>query len=461
MNIKNEILVHLSGVEERIKKALQETAPGVSIQQYRHLTEKNPDGITVWTKAFQTAIRENPVLSIPASQEPYYLDDTLVIPSDRVIRAEKGAVIRQTPGCKVLMLRNEHTVDGSRLPPQNLRPDRNIAILGGRWEESHRQRLGYGKSGMYNDKRSFFGVSACMLFNNMENLYLSDLEFAHTAGFSVQVGEIKGAVFENITFRECYADGLHLNGNTEDVVIRNIRGQVGDDLVALNMYDWQHSSVNFGPMKNVLCETLRLSEDSLYKALRIQPGMYFFEDGSQVDCSAENLIIRDVKGINTYKCYFQTPAYVIGTEPEKGGVGSGNNIFFQDIEVDLCRPLDYMPVYVNSDPVRGNFGAFEMGANLKNVYFESINARLYPEKYPLSGLISVGPKSVPGGNGEKEIFDPYLSSSIGNLHYKDIRINGTKINDLRPFVRLTSFQDINHDGHSTAGGTVAHFISEP
>ena len=62
--------------------------------------------------------------------------------------------------------------------------------------------------------------------------------------------------------------------------------------------------------------------------------MYFFDGGSQVDCSAENLIIRDVKGINTFKCYFQTPAYVIGTEPEKGGVGSGNNIFFENINHD-------------------------------------------------------------------------------------------------------------------------------
>jgi hypothetical protein len=40
------------------------------------------------------------------------------------------------------------------------------------------------------------------------------------------------------------------------------------------MYDWQNSSVNFGPMHTVLCEDLVLSADSRYKALRIEPGMY-------------------------------------------------------------------------------------------------------------------------------------------------------------------------------------------
>ena len=459
MNIKENILNELKKVETRIKANAYSQENFVSISDYKNLTEKSSNGEIIWTEALRKALIENENIFIPKADIPYYIDSTVIIPSNRTIKAEDGAVICQTEGTRVLMFRNEHTVDGTHLMPKAQKRDCNITILGGRWEESYRERLGYGESGMYDEERSYYGVSAAMLFNNIENLYISDAVFAHTAGFAVQIGEIDGAVFENIRFDECYADGLHLNGNTENIVIRNISGMVGDDLVALNMYDWQHSSVNFGPMKNVLCETLRPSENSPYKAMRIQPGMYYFDDSTDVDCSAENLIIKDVKGINTYKMYFQTPAYKLGEEPEKGAVGSGDNIFFEDIEVDLKQPMDYMPVYINSDPIRGNFGAFELGANIKNLYFENVRAKLYRDKYPMSGLLSVGPKSAPLGS-DSEIFDPYLSSKIENLHYKDIYINSQKIDDIKPYVRISAFNDINKDGRSTAKGEVENYIKE-
>ena len=446
-------------MEDNLKSTFESRKNYKNITEYIHLTKTDECGKVIWSEAFQAALNENEAVFIPESTTAYYIDRTIVIPSNRTIKADKNAVICQTENIKVLMFRNEHNVDGTHFMPKGTKKDCNITIIGGRWEESYRQRLGYGSSGMYDEERSFFGVSACMLFNNIENLYLSDMVFAHTAGFAVQIGEVDNAVFENISFDDCYADGLHLNGNTENIVIRNISGMVGDDLVALNMYDWQHSSVNFGPMKNVLCEKLRPSENSPYKAMRIQPGMYYFDDGTDVDCSVNNLIVRDVKEINTFKMYFQTPAYKIGESPEKGDVGSGDNIFFEDIEIDLKQPMDYMPVYIESDPVKGNFGAFEIGANIGNIYFESVNAKIYNDKYPLSGLISVGPKSAPLGD-DKEIFDPYLSSSVKNIHYKNIVINNKKIDDLKPFIRTSNFVDINKDGHSTAKGEVKNIIRE-
>ena len=143
-----------------------------------------------------------------------------------------------------------------------------------------------------------------MFFNQVENLTLTNMTFVHTAGFSVQVGNACNVVFENILFEQCFADGLHVNGNITNLLIRNIAGQVGDDLVALNMYDWQNSSVDFGPISNVLCENLYLSPESRYKAFRISPGIYHYRDGSTVDCSLNKAIIRNVKGIHTFKMYF-------------------------------------------------------------------------------------------------------------------------------------------------------------
>ena len=60
----------------------------------------------------------------------------------------------------------------------------------------------------------------------------------------------------------CYADGIHINGNTDKVFLRNVEGKVGDDIIALNMFDWKDSSINFGPIDTVWCENIKLHRDS-------------------------------------------------------------------------------------------------------------------------------------------------------------------------------------------------------
>ena len=415
--------------------------------------------IRIWTDAFRAALAENEIVRIPASAEPYYVDDSITIPSNRRIFAEDGAVIRQMKGVRVLMFRNEHTADGTHAPISAGVRDCNIAICGGRWEESNTGRAGYGRTGMYDMERSFYGVSTCMFFNNMDGLTLTDLTFVHTAGFSVQMGDITNVLIDNITFVECFADGLHINGNTENVRITNVRGQVGDDLVALNMYDWQNSSVDFGPMKTVLCENLDLSADSHYKAMRIEPGVYYYDDNSSVDCGLYDAIIKNVRGINTFKLYYQTPAYrIIGGEPERGGPGSGDYLFFEDIKIDLNAPIDGFREYTESDPVRGAFAGFEFGANIGHLFFENIDLTLYPEKYPYSYLFCVGPKSCVTGNGTVEVFDPYVSCEVGTVELTDIRVNGVQPDDIAPYIRAVTFDNINNDNRSTGSGTIANVV---
>ena len=208
-----------------------------SLEAYRHLAcEGQQDGaaVLIWTRALQTALTENEVIYVPASDEPYYIDSPVVIPSNRHIIADSGAVIRLKKGVKTLMFRNEHTVDGTHFPIPSDARDENISITGGIWEESIDHRAGYGKSGMIDEQRSFYGVSTAMFFNNLNGLTLENMVFRHTAGFAVQAGDISNAVMHGISFEECYADGLHINGNTKNAWIKDIKGQCGDDLVALN-----------------------------------------------------------------------------------------------------------------------------------------------------------------------------------------------------------------------------------
>ena len=467
--IKKSIYTSLETMRTENMAAIETLTDSVSLTEYAHLTRTAASGI-IWTEAFQTALQEHQCVIIPPADTPYLIDDTVTIPSDRHIEAA-GAVIRLTPGCEVLMLRNEHTEDGTHMPISTAGRDRNISIHGGRWEESNTTRGGYGKCCRYthfgedDDRtRPFFGVSTCMLFNNLTGLTLTDMTFAHTAGFAVQTGDLANGVFENITFVSCYADGLHLNGNSENLLIRNVKGEVGDDLVALNMYDWQNSSVNFGPTRNVLCDGLDLDPSSPYKALRIEPGIYTYADGSTVDCGLFNAIIKNVTGIATFKMYFQTPRYAIGTEPEKGSVGSADNLFFENITVDLTAPIDKFAEYMNSDPIRGTFAAFELGANIGYVSFENIDLTLYRDRFPLACLACIGPKSV--RVDQWEIFDPYLSSHVDTVEMKNIRVNGIPMSDpasqMSPadLIRTIAFDDINHDCRSTASGTVDRVICD-
>lgn len=411
----------------------------------------------IWTAALQTALNEHEIVRIPAGL--YVIDGTVIIPSNRHIEAEEGAVIRQAEGVKVLMLRNASTADGTHMPIKSDVRDVNISIHGGRWEESWRERKGYGASGMYDMERSFYGVSTLMLFNNMDHLTLTDMTFAHTAAFSVQMGDIKNVHCENIEFVKCYADGLHINGNTENLITRNIYGHVGDDLVALNLYDWQNSSINFGPMKTVLCEGLDLSADSHYKAMRIEPGTYYYDDGTSVDCALTDAIISQVRGVRTFKMYYQTPPYNTVTEqPERGDVGSGDYLFFEDIDVDLLAPVDNMSEYTTSHPIKGTMAPFEINSNIGHISFERVNLKIY-DKYPMSRLVAVGPKSVRWdaavkGDAQVEVFDPYLSSTVGEMIISDVTINGVKPEDITPYVKEIQFDNLYPDVPSSGKGKI-------
>lgn len=422
-----------------------------SIQDYAHLV-RHENGLNVWTDAMQAALNEHQVVLIPSSDEVYYIDAPVVIPSNRHIEAACDARIRLVPGARLLMLRNAGTMDGTHIPVDTSLRSVNISINGGRWEESNTVRLGYGRTGMYDEERSLYGVSTCMLFSNIENLTLTNMVFVRCAAFGLQIGDVKNAVIENITFESCFADGIHINGNSENVLVRGITGEVGDDLVALNTYDWQNSSVNFGPGKCILCEDVVSPEGEGYKSMRLEQGIYTYDDGTQVDCSLTDVLIKGVRGIHTFKMYYQTPSYVIGASPERGAPGSMDGIHFEDIVIDLSAPVDGFDEYLYSDPLRGWFGAFEMGSNIGTVTFEDIRLTLHPDVYPLSRMIVVGPKSV--RVGEREIFDPYVSNEVDCISLKNITVNGVPAENADALIRVTEFDDINGDGNSTGRGVL-------
>ena len=461
-------------IEHKVAEACRETelrqsllSDICSLADYRMLV-KSVGGTNMWTVALQRALDEHEIVRIPASDETYFFDGTVKVPSNRRIEAA-GATIRLADGMRTVLLRNANAQDGTLAPiPVSTQRDDNIAIVGGRWEDCCMRRAGYGRSGRFDmssrRKGNFYGVSSMFFFNNANHVSVKGATFHHTGGFAVQVGDADAAMFRDISFDRCFADGLHLNGNLSRVLVKDVRGQVGDDLVALNAYDWLDSSVDFGPQKYVLCEDLelvRLPGVRDYPAIRILPAKYRYADGSVVDCSVSDVIFRRVKGITTFKMYMQTPRYAIGSEPEWGEAGSGGNLFFSDIDIDLDAPIDNIGQYATQERPRGHFAAFEFGANLSLVHLRNIDITFHADRWPLTHLVQVGPKSclLSGKDGDirTEVFNPYMSCHVGRIVLENVRTHGTVPKDL---VYVSKFDNINGDGRSTGCGSIGEVESK-
>lgn len=422
--------------------------------QYATIVKQDGEEKMVWTKALQKALNESKYVFIPKGR--YYIDRSIIMHSNTKIRASEDAEICLLKGTKTLLLRNDGVRDGSyHALPVDESCAENISIEGGVWSEENGERLGYGASGCFDQEHSLVGVSTCLLFSGVKNLCLRNMRFKHTAGFAVQIGRCENFVIENIYFDDCFADGVHINGFVKNGYIGNITGKTGDDLIALNMYDWEDSTINNGPLDTVLVENLHAISKHGHNSLRIQPGRLSLEDG-EIDCFVRNLYVREVKGVCVFKMYLQTPAYK--EKPDGAKVGWGKNIVFENIEISLEEPVDKQPNYLNGNPITGHFAAFEIGSNIEGLYFENISVRLNKDKYPYSHFITVGPKSQYIPEKGIELFDPYIVCCVKNIYYKNVQINGKEISDLAPYIKEVQFNRLYDSEYATGYGKLENII---
>ena len=441
--IKQRIMDAALAAKARNARAVGGLTDSVCLFEYRALAKPGRYGL-VWTEALQAALNEHEIVTIPPAGDVYWLDGTVVIPSNRRIEAT-GATVRAVPEYPYVMLRNRHVQDGTYAPISPGGEDVNISIHGGCWDEGARGR---GVRRFHADKNSFCGVQTCMLFNNVRHLTLSDMTFSSVASFCVQIGDVTDGVFENFSFISCFADGLHINGNCQNLYIRSFSGHVGDDLVALNMYDWLGSSINYGPCKNVFCEDIHSAKDSRAKAMRLLPGIFIYRDGTAVDCSLTDAYFRNLSGIFEYKLYFQSPPYRLGTKPEGGGAGSADNLFFENVEITAMRPG-----YPFDLPETGYFGMFFVSSNVGYLSLENIRYETAEDISPRTFLVAVGPMTWKRTE-DIEVFDPYISATVDTLSMSGIFVNGSPCREVRRLLKVIAFDDVNRDGFSSGRGRV-------
>lgn len=433
---------------ERIAAAQAKLVKRAKLTDYAALVVTK-DGRKIWTAAFQKALDENEVVVVPPASEPYWLDATVKTPSNRRIEAT-GAEIAAVDGFVEALVKNAAWKDGVESPRKGA-PDANVSIVGGVWN-------------MRADRR-VVDHDAALMFSNLKGLRLADLTVERGREFAIQISDAEDVVCERIAFRNCFADGVHLNGPVKFVAVREISGKVGDDLVALNAFDWPGCSHDFGPISHAIVEDISLRtgvgnnpDDDLTKSMRLLPGWHRYADGSEVECSIENVIVRRCNGLRSFKVYFQSKPYKLADGPNDyffrlGKPGRENNVFFEDLALELDHPPDMLPPCRTGDPERGHSAGWELGAEIGDIYIRNVDVFANLEEYPHLKVAEVGPKTygVPG----REAGDPYMNCSVARLVLDDVRIHG---GTMPQPVGVHAFDDINHDGKSSGRGSLCELV---
>lgn len=409
---------------------------------------------TVWTKAIQQAINENDDIYFPEGK--YFVDDTIIVSSNKTIRLDSKSEICKIKSCKKVLIRNSDVIDGSyELISENAPKTKNIKIIGGIWSEESVCRGEYGVDGIFDESDSLHGVYTCMLFSGVDNLTLKNLTLKNAACFGIQIGRARNVKVKNINFQQCFADGVHINGDINNATIENVSGENGDDLIAVNAYDWANSTINNGKICNVKIDGVHALDNGEHKLFRIQPGIVKGKNGD-IDCSIKNLCVKNVTNVSVFKMYLQTPSYK--DKPDGTEVGSLENIVFDNITVNQNGPGDRQENYLSGDAVTGHFGVFEIGSNVTNLVLKNIDAQINYDDFKTAHFITVGPKSCFKKEFGVELFDPYVECVVNNINYKNIKINGNAIYDLRQEIKEVSFGKLYETDNTFGFGKVKDVV---
>ena len=104
-NLTKNLEALLSEVKERNERLCASLHDEIRLDEYDN-----------FSNALQSALDGHERIIIPASNSPHIIERPIIIPSNRHIICEDGAVIRLLDGVKALALRNSNTADGTHAP---------------------------------------------------------------------------------------------------------------------------------------------------------------------------------------------------------------------------------------------------------------------------------------------------------------------------------------------------------
>ena len=362
---------------------------------------------------------------------PLQLGKAVVVHSGTRLTVHPETVLTDREGCGGCLLRNEHIVCGLEAPePEDVPRDENILVEGGVWQASY---PGAARSYRNDDhpvmricseRNTALGV---LSFCNAEHITVRNVKIAGARVYGVFVCRCRDFLVEKITFERQGTDGVHINGPSSCGTIRQIRGKCGDDIFALNAWDWHESALCFGAISDILVEDVIADFDEA----RLLPGTKKYASGEVRDCSITNCTFRRIEGLYTIKMY-QQPYYlnsVRGLDDRSLTPGLMKNITFEDFRIAGDT---------NEAMSECRLSAFwEIGADIENAVWKNIAVDADREAFQRQGmtLASVGPKSSTYTRGDPdpetwiELFEPDLICRGNNLRFENVTFAGEPCRD--------------------------------
>ena len=371
----------------------------------------------VWTQAMQATLDAQGTLHIPARDKPYYLDGPLVLKSGQKLSADPTAEIRLKPGSNTCMVRNEHVTTLNTKPvPADLPLDTDITIEGGIWTTLATAVANHGNErGQSSKENPAFGTHGVILLQNVRRVSVRNLTVRQSRAFGVHLANAHEFTVENITLEEHRRDGVHVNGPASDGLIRSVRGDSGDDDVALNAWEWKNYAPSYGPIERIIVEDVTGWPEDDHEgniAIRILPGVKRFDDGTTLDCPIRDITLRRITDIRHFKIYDQ-PNLELGRDNDFSiGVGTVKDLRLEDLTFN--RP-GHIELHANTN-----------GISIHNV---RVNHPITPDWH----LLAIGPQSQTYKRGKSEdpakwfeIFSPDLDCTVRNVSITGVRTRDSK-----------------------------------
>lgn len=203
-------------------------------------------------------------IRFPAPAVALVIGATLKIHSGQSLILAPTTMIRLKPQTGHVMITNDDHDRGNE----------NIALIGGIWNmdnrnqaltayQQDRKNLGTYTPGLY--------TGVLMRFNRVKNLTIRGVTLKDPVTFGMQLGNLRQFTIEDITFDYNLArsnmDGVHVNGNSMQGRISNVKGITNDDMVALNADDAGWAEMSRGPIDEVAVDGIFATNG--YTAVRL------------------------------------------------------------------------------------------------------------------------------------------------------------------------------------------------
>ena len=181
----------------------------------------------------QAAFDAQNTLHIPARENPYYLDDLLVLKSGQKLTADPEAEIRLKPGCNTCMVRNERIVGfADQAVPDDTKPDTDIIIEGGIWTTlaTGDKAANDNMRGASSKQNSVPGTHGVILLHNVRRATVRNVTVRQSRAFAVHLGNAQEFAIDGLTLDRHGRDGVHVDGPASNGVIRHVSGDSHDVL---------------------------------------------------------------------------------------------------------------------------------------------------------------------------------------------------------------------------------------